>query len=252
MINTAIYGANGKMGQVLSKKIAQNPNFSAACGVDKNPEKYQNNFPVYENPYSYKGELDLIIDFSHPSNLEQMLEFAKKRKVPTVIATTGYSEQQIASIKEASSEIPVLYSPNMSLGVNIVNTILNQYSKLLNDAHDIEIIEKHHNKKIDAPSGTALLFANTINEALDNSKEFNYGREGKNCPRNDKEIGIHTVRGGAISGEHNIIFAGDHEVIEIKHTALSKDVFALDALKAGQTIVNMPVGFYAMQDIFNL
>lgn len=251
-IRTAVYGANGKMGQLLSKHILNSDDFELAFGVDKDPDKVANVFPVYADPFEYDGHIDLIIDFSHTSNLEHLLTFATEKQVATVIATTGLSEVQVSMVVAASAKIPVLYSPNMSLGVNIVNSILKHYSKMLSDGFDIEIIEKHHNKKIDAPSGTALMMANTINHALDDSKTLVFGRHGSDCPRAMAEIGVHTIRGGSISGEHTVIFAGEQEIIEIKHTALSKDLFAHDALRASRIFVTKPVGYYTMADIYNL
>lgn len=249
---TAVYGVNGKMGQLLSKHIIDSDDFILVFGVDQDPGKTTNDFPVYKDPFEYEGTIDLIIDFSHTSNLEKMLEYATSKSVATVIATTGLSEHHIFMVKEASQKIPVLYSPNMSLGVNIMNSILKHYSKMLSDGFDIEIIEKHHNKKIDAPSGTALLMANTINHALNDQMSLVFGRHGSDCPRSSDEIGVHTVRGGSISGEHTVIFAGEQEIIEIKHTALSKDLFAHDALRASRLFINKPVGYYTMADIYNL
>ena len=251
-IKTAVYGANGKMGQILCKHLTQSQEFELTFGVDKNPTKNQNDFPVFTSAKEYSGEINLIIDFSHYSNLESLIEYATEKRVPTVIATTGLSDNHMDLIRRAAKKIPILHSPNMSLGINILNSILRQYSKVLSDGFDIEIIEKHHNKKIDAPSGTAYLLANTINQELDNSMEFNYGRVGTDCLRNQNEIGIHTVRGGSISGEHIVIFAGEQEIIEIKHTSLSKDLFAHDALRASKVLVKKPKGYYTMDDIYNL
>lgn len=251
-IRTAVYGVNGKMGQLLSKHIILSEDFEMIFGVDKDPGKIANDYPVYQDPFEYKGTIDLIIDFSHTSNLEKMLEYATAKKVATVIATTGLNEDHVSMVKDASTKIPVLYSPNMSLGVNIMNSILKHYSKILSDGFDIEIIEKHHNKKIDAPSGTAYLLADTINNALDNQMIPIYGRHGSDCLRAPDEIGIHTVRGGSISGEHTVIFAGEQEIIEIKHTALSKDLFAHDALRASRIFVKKQTGYYTMADIYNL
>ncbi len=250
MINTAVYGVNGKMGQILARLITEVPGYNLVFGVDKDPTKHNNPFPVYENPFDFNGDVDVIIDFSHHSNLDTLLEYGTKKKIPLVIATTGYKDEQIQKLKRAAKTIPILYSPNMSFGINIINNILRQYSEILSEGSDIEIIEKHHNKKVDAPSGTAYLLANTINKALDNQMEFNYGRMGNDCLRNPKEIGIHTVRAGSIFGEHTVMFASGHEIIEIKHTALSKELFALDAIRACNFMVTQPVGFYTMDDIF--
>jgi 4-hydroxy-tetrahydrodipicolinate reductase len=250
MIKAIIYGSNGKMGQVLSKQIEIEEDIEIVAGVDRNASEIKNAYPVYNSPYEYSGEADVIIDFSHPSYLTEMLEFSIGRKIPLVIATTGFSDEQLKEIEKASKEIPILHSANMSLGINLLSRILKSVSKLLSEDFDIEIIEKHHNKKVDAPSGTALLLANVINESLDNSKEYTYGREGKNAKREKNEIGIHAVRGGTIPGEHTVIFAGDDEIIEIKHTALSKNIFALGAIKSARFIVKAKEGLYTMDDIF--
>ncbi len=249
MLKVMIYGANGTMGQVLRKQISLTSDMETAVGIDRYVDKEDNPFPVYDNPYKYKGKTDIIIDFSHPSNLNKILDYALGKKIPLVIATTGLSEGQMEMIRDSSKEIPILYSSNMSLGVNALSTVLKELTKILK-GFDIEIIEKHHNKKIDAPSGTAYLLANVINETLDNSKNFIYGREGKNAKRTENEIAIHTVRGGTIPGEHTVIFAGLDEIVELKHTALSKNIFAQGAIKAAGFIVKAKPGFYSMCDIF--
>ncbi|MBU5456112.1 4-hydroxy-tetrahydrodipicolinate reductase [Caproiciproducens sp. MSJ-32] len=250
MIKVMIYGANGKMAQVLSRQIELEKDMEIAVGIDRYNSDGKNKYPIYSDPYEYNGEVDVIIDFSHPSNLDQMLDFSIKRKIPLVIATTGLSEEQLKEIEDASKKTAILHSSNMSLGINILSRVLRNISKLLSEDFDIEIIEKHHNKKVDAPSGTAYLLANVINEVLDNSKEYTYGREGKNVKREKNEIGIHAIRGGTIAGEHTIIFAGDDEIIELKHTALSKSIFALGAIKAARFIVKSEEGLYTMDDIF--
>ncbi|MFA5524104.1 MAG: 4-hydroxy-tetrahydrodipicolinate reductase [Tissierellales bacterium] len=244
MIKAIIYGSNGKMGQVLSKQIEDEKDIEIVAGVDRKADEIKNTYPVYGNPYEYKGEADVIIDFSHPSYLTQMLEFSVDRKLPLVIATTGFSDEQLKQIEKASQEIPILHSANMSLGINVLSRILRDISKLLDEDFDIEIIEKHHNKKLDAPSGTAYLLANVINESLENSKKFIYGREGTNTKRENNEIGIHAIRGGTIPGEHTVVFAGNDEIIELKHTALSKNIFALGAIKAARFIVKAKKGLY--------
>ena len=194
---------------------------------------------------------DVIIDFSHYSRLNSLLDYSKEKRIPLVIATTGYSNEILKKIKEAAREIPVLLSSNMSLGVSLLNDILERIVPVLYGNYDIEVIEKHHNKKVDAPSGTAKMIANAINKELDDSMEFNYGRSGNDAKRKEKEIGIHAIRGGTIPGEHTVIFAGLDEIVEIKHTALSKKVFAQGSIKAAQYILNKENGLYDMNNLIN-
>lgn len=248
-IKTAVFGANGKMGQLLCKTILASEDFVLAFGVDRNPDKYDLSFPIFESAYAYEGDIDLIIDFSHASSLEALLDFATNKRIHTLIATTGLTDVHMAKVHEAAQKIPILYTANLSFGINVITRLLSQVAKSLSEGFDIEIIEKHHNKKIDAPSGTAYLLANTINRALDETMSLTHGRHGADCLRKTNEIGIHSVRGGNIFGEHTILFAGEQELIEIKHTALSKDLFAQDALKVGRLLLNKPVGYYTMQDL---
>ena len=192
---------------------------------------------------------DIIIDFSHYSRLDTLLEYSKNKKLPLVIATTGYSDETLKKIEEISKEIPILLSSNMSLGVNILNDILERIVPALYKNYDIEVIEKHHNKKVDSPSGTAKTLIETIEKnCLENMKE-QYGREGNN-KREKNEIGIHSLRGGTIVGEHSVLFCGEDEIIEIKHTAMSKKIFAMGALKAARFLVGKEAGLYTMKDIF--
>ncbi len=250
MIRVIIYGSNGKMGQVLSKIIAGEKDMKVIAGIDRSVHKEDNNYPVYEDIKECNEEADVIIDFSHASNLQKVLELSLCSKTPLIIATTGLSVKDQDSIKKASTRIPILYSANMSLGINALKSALKEISPILGEDFDIEIIEKHHNKKVDAPSGTAYLLANIINDSLGNSKSYVFGREGGNAKRQENEIGIHAVRGGTIPGEHTVIFAGMDEVIEIKHTALSKNIFAMGAVKAARFVVKARPGLYTMKDIF--
>lgn len=249
MIKVIINGVNGKMGQVLTKLISRENDFKVVAGIDRSPNKEKNSYPVYEDIIECKEKADVIIDFSHISNLHNILKYSLKEKMALLIATTGFSKEDHMAIKEASEKIPVLCSSNMSLGINALKTALKEISPAL-DGFDIEIIEKHHNKKLDAPSGTAYLLANTINESLGNNKDYTFGREGINAKRQSNEIGIHAIRGGTIPGEHTVIFAGLDEIIEIKHTALSKNVFAAGAVKAARFIAKAKPGLYDMNDIF--
>jgi len=245
MIKTIIFGANGKMSQVISMLLEDDLDFQIVAGVDHTTQG--NYYPVYQDPFDIKESANLVLDFSHPNNLEALLKYSVKNHLPVVIATTGFNETQIALIKETGKEIPILLSANMSLGINILNRILREYQEILSE-FDIEIIEKHHNKKIDAPSGTALMLANTLN--VNQDYELVYGRKG-NHKRQSKEIGIHAIRGGTISGEHNILFAGNDEIIEFKHTALSKEIFAYGAIQACKFLIKQPIGLYTMDDLFN-
>ncbi|MBQ6937396.1 MAG: 4-hydroxy-tetrahydrodipicolinate reductase [Clostridia bacterium] len=248
MINIILVGANGKMGQVISRITEEDVNANIVCGIDINTEK-KNSFPVYSSFADVKEKCDVIIDFSHPSSLSAVLEYAISNKKAIVIATTGLSDEQILSIKAAAQIIPVFFSANMSLGVNLIIQLAKKATALLEDNFDIEIIEKHHNLKIDAPSGTALAIADAINETSAHSNEYVYDRHSMRKKRSKREIGIHSVRSGTIVGEHDVIFAGNDEIIEIKHTATSKEIFAVGAVKAAHFLANKTPGFYNMDDL---
>jgi 4-hydroxy-tetrahydrodipicolinate reductase len=194
-------------------------------------------------------DADVIIDFSHHSTLNDVLIFAIKTKTPLVIATTGYREDELNKIKEASKIIPIFHSSNMSLGVNVLLKLVKEATKMLSN-FDIEVIEKHHNKKVDAPSGTAIMIANAAKDVLPNV-EYNYGRYGRNAKRSENEIGIHAVRGGTIVGEHDVIYAGHDEVVELKHIAQSKDIFAKGSITAAKYLVNQIPGYYNMDNILS-
>lgn len=252
MIKVIIHGCNGTMGQVLSKHLEEDDEIQIAAGIDRSPDKFKNNYPVYSDIFNFDGNADVLIDFSNPYFLPGLLDFGLERKIPLVIATTGLTTKDMKNIKDASEKIPIFYSANMSLGINIITGIVEKIAPILSDTFDIEIVEKHHNKKADAPSGTAYMIANKINESLNNSMEYVFGRYSKKEKRRKNEIGIHAVRGGTIVGEHSIIFAGLDEVIEIKHTAASKSIFALGAIKAAKYIINKKSGLYTMNDIIKI
>ncbi|QZY56269.1 4-hydroxy-tetrahydrodipicolinate reductase [Crassaminicella profunda] len=241
-------GCNGKMGRVLVKLISQEKDMEIIAGIDMNHERYENSFPVYEKAEFCKEKADVLIDFSHHSALADVLAYSVKTKTPLVVATTGLSGEDLKSLMESSNNIPIFQTGNMSLGVNVLTNLAKSAATGLRD-FDIEIIEKHHNQKVDAPSGTAYLIANGINESFNNEKEFIYGRYGRSEKRKDTEIGIHAIRGGNIVGEHTVIFAGPDEIIEIKHTALSKDIFGLGAIKAARFLNAQKNGFYNMNDL---
>lgn len=246
MVKVLLNGCSGKMGKVITVLSNNFTKLQIVAGVDR--MKSDSEYPVYESIFDCKETVDVILDFSRPDSLDSLLEYAKASKAALVVCTTGYSEEQLLKIKESSKEIAIFRSANMSLGVNIINNILKKVSSLLYNDYDIEIIEKHHNQKVDSPSGTALLLANTIKNAIPEETTFLYGREGI-AKRAHKDIGIHAVRGGTIVGEHEIIFAGQGETIEIKHSAISRDVFAIGALKACEFMCCKPSGLYSMDNM---
>lgn len=246
MVRIILSGCNGKMGRVISSIVSNFPDLSIVAGVDKSNQ--QNTYPVFSNIADCTVDADVIVDFSRPDALDSLLKYAKEKSVGIVLCTTGFSDEQILKIKEASKEIPVFRSANMSIGINVVNKVLKSISALLYKDFDIEIIEKHHNQKVDSPSGTALLLANTIKESLPEETIFVHGREGI-AKRSPKEIGIHAVRGGSIVGDHEVIFAGQGEVIEVSHYAISREVFAVGALKACQFMYGKGKGLYSMDDV---
>lgn len=250
MIKVIVNGCLGAMGKVLTSCINEDDSFFLAAGVSKLGE-LSNEYPMYKNILEVKEDADVIIDFSKPESLSDLLSYAKQKKIPLVIATTGYSESELQKISEASNSIPIFHSSNMSVGVNLLLKLVEIASKSLED-FDIEIVEKHHNKKVDAPSGTAIMIANEIKSALSGDCEYNYGRHGKDAKRQPKEVGIHAVRGGTIVGDHSVMFAGTDEIIEINHIALSKKIFAQGSLKAAKLIVNKENGYYNMKNIVSL
>lgn len=250
MINVLISGCLGKMGQTVCRLCKQQEEMKISAGYDIHAET-GSDFPVYTDLNECKESIDVIIDFSNPDSLPKLLEYAQKNSIPAVLATTGYSQQQKNLIEKASENIAIFQSANMSFGVNLVCELVKKAASLLEDTFDIEIVEKHHNRKIDAPSGTALLIADSMNEALSQKHEYVYDRHSRCRKRNKKEIGIHAVRGGTIVGEHSIIFAGEDEIIEITHTALSRDIFAAGALKAARFLTGMKPGIYKMDNMLN-
>jgi len=246
MTNIIIVGANGKMGKTIRKLASGRDDINISAGVDKISEKGEIN--IYENIDQVKEDFDVALDFSRPTSLPSLLEFCSLKNKPLILCTTGYTPDDLKKIQEASEKIPVFRSANMSIGINVVNNVLKNISKFLYEEFDIEIIEKHHNQKADAPSGTAILLADTIKKSISEDITYTCGREG-NCKRNKNEIGIHAVRGGNIVGEHTVIFAGNSEIIEVKHSALSRDVFAVGALLACKFMKGKEKGFYSMDDL---
>ncbi len=246
MTKIIMNGCSGKMGQVISRIVAEDEACEIVAGFDIS-DQGTNSYPVYTNPADFTGEADVVIDFSHPDSLEKLLDYCKSRKLPVIVATTGLSNQQKNIMEAASVSIPVFFSANMSLGINLLIDLAKKAAKLLGESFDIEIIEKHHNQKIDAPSGTALAIADAIAEDMD--AEYVYDRHTSRKKRKKSEIGIHAVRGGTIVGEHTVIFAGTDEIIELKHQAASKEIFAVGAVKAAKFLVGKTPGMYCMNDL---
>lgn len=248
MTRIILSGCCGKMGGVIQNIVANRDDATIVAGVDK----FNNNmtdFPVYESILDVKEEADVVIDFSNPSLLDSLLEYGKNTKTALVIATTGYDDCQKKKIAEASKECPVFFTYNYSLGINLLAILAKKAAALLGDEFDIEIVEQHHNQKIDAPSGTALMLADAINEELDNRMKYEYDRHSKREKRTKNEIGMHSIRGGTIVGEHEIIFAGRDEIITLSHSARSKEVFAVGAVNAAVFMTGKEAGMYDMAEL---
>ena len=248
MKRIVLSGCNGKMGRVISRVISETPDIEIIAGIDVNTASAEQ-YPIYSKPMDFEGEADVIIDFSHPSALSSILKLATTQKIPAVIATTGLSSSQIEELKEASKIIPIFFTANMSLGVNLIIELAKKAAAILYSNFDIEIIEKHHNQKLDAPSGTALMIADEISASLPAEPQYVFDRHSQRKKRDKNEIGIHAIRGGTIVGEHEIIFAGLDEIVEIKHSAMSKEIFATGAIRAAIYLSDQKPGFYNMSNI---
>lgn len=248
MTNIAICGANGKMGKTVYNCIKEREDCTVVAGIDLFTEQYAD-FPIVELPAMLPVKPDVIIDFSNPATLDALLDYCLSTGTPIVIAATGYSDEQIAAIKEASAQIPVFFTFNMSLGINLLVQLAKKAAAVLGDQFDIEIVEKHHNQKLDAPSGTAIMLANAINETLDYSRHYVYDRHSRRQKREKSEIGMHAIRGGTIVGEHDIIFAGHDEVITLSHSAASKSVFAEGSINAAVFLKDQKPGLYDMAQL---
>ena len=248
MTRIILCGCCGKMGNVISSLVLEDKEAEIVCGV------YSYNsgtmpFPVYSSFEEIKEEADVIIDFSNPSSLPSLLDFSIKNTVPVVIATTGFDEKQLKEIDEASKKTAIFFTFNMSLGINLITSLAKTARKVLGEGFDVEIIEKHHNQKIDAPSGTAIMLANAISEEFETKPLYEYDRHSKREKRPRNEIGIHSIRGGTIVGEHEVIFAGTDEIVSIKHQAMSKKIFANGAINAAKFLKGKQNGIYSMEDI---
>ena len=246
MLKIIISGCNGHMGRVVEDLCNADPQVEVAAGFDilGNSDR---NFPIFTSPAQFTGKADAVIDFSSPAALDSLLDFAKATKTPLVLATTGYTPEQIAKIGAAALEVPIFRSANMSLGINVLIELVKKAAAVLGDSYDIEIVERHHRRKVDAPSGTALMIADAAASACGHESEYIFDRHSVRRPRDKKEIGISAVRGGTIVGEHEIIFAGHDEVMEIKHTALSREIFAQGAVEAAKFMASVQApGLYDM------
>lgn len=248
MTKIILSGCLGRMGKAITEIVKNTDDAEIVCGFDI--ASGECGYPVYNSYENVDVDADVIIDFSHPSNFENIINFAKSKALPIVMATTGLSDEQRVALKEASEEIPVFFSANMSLGINLLIKLAQMATKVLESDFDIEIVEKHHNKKLDAPSGTALAIADAIDEVMTDSAKYVYERQSVRRQREKQDIGIHAIRGGTIVGEHDVIFAGPDEVITLSHHAASREVFAQGAVKAGIFMKGKPAGFYTMNDLF--
>ena len=249
MVRAIMHGCNGKMGQVITGLVKNDAEIEFVAGVDAYTG-IANAYPVFESIEKCDVEADVIIDFSNAKAVDNLLDYCVEKQVPVVLCTTGLSEEQLAKVEEASKKVAALKSANMSLGVNLLMKILKDAAKVLAPAgYDIELVEKHHNLKVDAPSGTALALADSINEAMNNEYTYVYDRSQTREKRSQKEIGISAVRGGTIVGDHEVIFAGTDEVIEFKHTAYSKAVFGKGAVEAAKFLAGKPAGRYDMSNV---
>ena len=245
MTRIILCGCHGHMGKVITAICAKREDIKIVAGIDFNLE--QASYPVYKYISESTEECDVVIDFSHPSALPSLLAYSKEKGgIPLVLCTTGYSQSDVQNLKEASKEIPIFYSRNMSLGINLLIELSKKAAAVLGDSFDVEIIEKHHNLKIDAPSGTALMIADAVKDVLPGDNTYTYDRHSQRKKREKSEIGIHSLRGGTIVGEHEIVFAGNHETISISHSAQSKDLFASGAVNAALYMRGKTAGLYDM------
>lgn len=248
LTNIAICGCNGKMGKVIYNVVSERADCKVVAGIDINTTQYAD-FPIFAKPNEMTVRPDVIIDYSHPSTLNGLIEYGLASGCAIVFATTGFSAEQIELIKKTAEQIPVFFTFNMSLGINLLVELAKKATAVLGNQFDIEIVEKHHNQKIDAPSGTAIMLADAINSVKENSYQYVYDRHSRRQKRDKNEIGIHAVRGGTIVGEHEVIFAGRDEVITLSHTAYSKEVFAVGSVNAAVFIKDKKSGLYDMSNL---
>ncbi len=249
MVNILLAGALGKMGRVVSQYVSEREDCQIAAGIDIAESAEGLPFPLYRSIGECSLEGDVVVDFSHPSLLGEILRFARERRVPAVICTTGLSPEQMAEIRESAKEVPIFFSANMSLGINLLSALAKKAVQVLGGQFDIEIVERHHNQKVDAPSGTALMLADAINETAGGRYEYVYDRHSTRQKRGKEELGLHSVRGGTIVGEHEVIFAGRDEVLTLSHSAASKEVFAVGAVNAAVFLAGQNPGLYDMASL---
>ena len=252
MVKVIMHGCNGKMGQVITRMAASDPELKIVAGVDARAQDL-NDYPVFGDISDCDAEADVVIDFSNAAAVDHLLDWCQEKQMPVVLCTTGLSEAQLKKVEDAAKGTAVLKSANMSLGVNLLMKLLQDAAKVLApEGFDMEIVERHHNQKVDAPSGTAIALADALNGALEEGYEYVYDRSGQRKKRDSHEIGISAVRGGTIVGEHEVIFAGEDEVIEFKHTAYSKALFAKGAVAAAKFLAGKGPGRYDMSDVIQL
>ncbi len=246
MTKIILSGCNGRMGRVITRLCAEDPDVQIVAGFDINTQKLDD-YPVYADPMECQIAADCVVDFSNAKALDALLPFCTAKKIPAVLASTGYSPEQLAAIQAAAQVIPIFKSANMSIGVNVLLELVKKAAKLLGSGYDIEIVEKHHNQKLDAPSGTALMIADAAASAVDYDAQYTYERQSVRRKRDPHEIGISSVRGGTIVGEHEVLFAGPDELVEIKHTALSREIFANGGIRAAKFLATVEKpGIYDM------
>lgn len=251
MVRIIMHGCNGKMGQVITNLLSRDGEARIVAGVDPYDDGH-NAYPVFPSIGQCIAKADVIIDFASAKAIDGLLDYCEKNMVPAVICTTGLSDEQLVRIQETSKKVAILKSANMSLGVNTLFKLLKEATKILAPANfDIEIVEKHHNQKVDAPSGTALALADAVKESLDEGYYYKFDRSGERVKRDSRQIGISSVRGGTIVGEHEVLFCGEDEVIEFRHTAYSKAIFAKGAIEAAKFLSGKPAGFYDMGDVID-
>lgn len=250
MTKIIITGANGKMGGVIQDIVAKRDDCEIVAGVDLNTEP-NHKFPIYSTIDDVKENADAVIDFSNPVLLDDLISYSKKTGTPLVIATTGYNDEQKKKITDSSAEVPIFFTYNMSMGINLLANLAKKAVQILGNDFDIEIVEKHHNQKIDAPSGTALMLADAMCEEINDPMKYEYDRHSKREKRTKNEIGLHAVRGGTIVGEHEIIFAGRDEIITLSHSARSKEIFAVGAVNAAVYMAGKPAGLYDMKELID-
>ncbi len=250
MTNILLNGCNGRMGQAIVNLVSANEDCSIVAGVDIS-NHINNSFPVFNNINNVPVEIkpNVIIDFTNPAGLRQLADFALNRKIPLVVATTGLSQDDMDYLKSTSEKNAVFYSANMSIGICLLKDLVKRATAFLGEGFDIEIIEKHHNQKLDAPSGTALALADSINSVDNNKYEYMYDRHSRKAKRSPHEIGFSSIRGGNIVGDHDVLFAGNNEIIEISHKALSRNIFADGALRAAKFMQDKQTGFYSMDNL---